>query len=113
MKIKKFHIYLTDLNPRFGTEPGKIRPAVVIQTDLINHTHTSTMICPISTSITKNSNILRVFINKKESQLDHDSEILVDQVRSIDNRRFLKQIGVLNIPSQQKLLDNLRILILE
>ena len=42
MTIKKFHLYLADLNPRMGTEPGKTRPVVVIQTDLLNPTHPST-----------------------------------------------------------------------
>ncbi len=36
MTIRKFHIYLVNLDPQFGTEPGKIRPAVVVQTNLLN-----------------------------------------------------------------------------
>ena len=37
MKIKKFGIYIADLNPRHGTELGKIRPVVVVQTNLLNN----------------------------------------------------------------------------
>ena len=36
MNIKKFSIYSADLNPRIGTEPGKVRPVVVVQTNLLN-----------------------------------------------------------------------------
>ena len=36
MKIKQFEIWLADLNPEFGTEAGKTRPVVIVQTDLLN-----------------------------------------------------------------------------
>ncbi|MBL7995124.1 type II toxin-antitoxin system PemK/MazF family toxin, partial [bacterium] len=49
MTIRKFHVYTANLNPRFGTESGKLRPVVVIQTDLLNPIHPSTIVCPIST----------------------------------------------------------------
>jgi len=49
VKISKFYVYTADLNPRFGTEPGKIRPVVVVQTDLLNNEHPSTIVCPITT----------------------------------------------------------------
>ena len=51
MTIKKFHLYLADLNPRMGTEPGKTRPVVVVQTDLLNTTHPSTLVCPLTTKV--------------------------------------------------------------
>ena len=39
MTLHKFHVYTADLNPRFGTEAGKIRPVVVVQTNLLNEDH--------------------------------------------------------------------------
>jgi len=36
MDIKRGWIYLADLNPRRGTEPGKTRPVLVLQTDMLN-----------------------------------------------------------------------------
>ena len=113
MKIKKFHIYLADLNPRFGTEPGKFRPVVVIQTDLLNNVHPSTVICPVTTNIINEVSFLRVHLSKKGTNLVKDSDILVDQVRSIDNRRLIKHISELSNKQKQALLDNLRILLLE
>jgi hypothetical protein len=41
MEIKKWNVYRADLSPRRGTEPGKIRPVVVVQTDLLNGVHPS------------------------------------------------------------------------
>jgi len=113
MKINKFHLYLADLNPKFGSEPGKIRPVVVIQTDLLNDVHPSTIVCPITTQVIKKSSILRVHLSKKETNLQKDSDILVDQIRAIDNSRFIKHIGELNKTHKEALLKNLKILLLE
>jgi len=113
MRIKKFHIYIADLNPRQGTEPGKIRPVVVVQTDLLNNTHPSTIVCPITSQITKGTHLLRIHLLKNESGLHLDSDILVDQIRSIDNRRFIREIGKLNPAHREKLIENLRVVILQ
>ena len=48
MKHKQYEIWLADLNPRMGTEPGKTRPVVIIQTDLLNDVHPSTIVCPFA-----------------------------------------------------------------
>ena len=85
MKIKQFDIWLADLNPSKGTEPGKTRPVVIIQTDLLNETHLSTIICPITTNVKNEIELLRVHL--KKGKLDKLSDILVDQVRAIDNTR--------------------------
>ena len=113
MKIEKFKIYLADLSPKRGTEPGKARPVVVVQTDLLNNTHPSTIVCPMTTNVVKESEILRVHASKKESNLEKDSDVLIDQIRAIDNRRFLKPVGKLSLDDQEKLLENLKILLLE
>jgi mRNA interferase MazF len=36
MKIKQYELWIADLNPKFGTEAGKTRPVVILQTDLLN-----------------------------------------------------------------------------
>ena len=113
MRIQKFRIYLADLNPQIGTEAGKVRPVVVVQTDLLNETHPSTIICPITSTVIRSAHILRVHLSKGSSGLHEDSDILVDQIRAIDNRRFKKQLGHLTDPQKQKLLENLKLLVLE
>ncbi|MGR3177943.1 MAG: type II toxin-antitoxin system PemK/MazF family toxin [Candidatus Anammoxibacter sp.] len=113
MKIDKFHLYLADLNPKFGAEPGKVRPVVVVQTNLLSNVHPSTIVCPITSKVTKEASILRIHLSRKETNLKKSSDILVDQVRSIDNKRFIKHIGELNRKNKIALLDNLKILILE
>ncbi len=113
MKIKKFHLYLADLNPKYGTEPGKVRPVVVVQTNLLNNVHPSTIVCPITSKISKETSILRIHLSKKETNSERLSDIIVDQIRAIDNKRFIKHIGELNKNHKIALLENLKILILE
>ena len=92
MKIKHGFFYLADLNPRAGTEPGKIRPVLVLQTDLLNSTgHPSTWIIPCTTNLTGN-NILRVVVPARAAGNKEQCEIMIDQSRSIDNGRFKKEL---------------------
>lgn len=109
MKIKQYDIWLANLNPGKGTEPGKTRPVVIIQTDLLNDTHLSTIICPITTNVNKEIELLRVHL--KAGQLDNISDILVDQIRAIDNRRLIKKLGQLNKEQKLRLKSNLRIVL--
>jgi mRNA interferase MazF len=109
MKIKQYDIWLADLNPSRGIEPGKTRPVVIVQTDLLNDTHLSTLICPITTNIKADIELLRVHLNK--NQLYKLSDILIDQVRAIDNKRLITRLGKLTKDQQVKLRDNLRIVL--
>ena len=109
MKIKQFDIWLANLNPTKGTESGKTRPVVIIQTDLLNETHLSTIICPVTTDVKREIELLRVHL--KKGQLDKLSDVLVDQIRAIDNTRFIKKIGQLNKEQREKLKGNLKIVL--
>ncbi|MFC5193687.1 type II toxin-antitoxin system PemK/MazF family toxin [Algoriphagus aquatilis] len=89
---------MVNLNPARGTEPGKIRPAVVIQTNLLNQLdHPSTLICAITTQLSAEENILRVRLDSVGTGLEKGSEILVDQIRALDNPRFLEKLGKLSL----------------
>lgn len=109
MKLKQYDIWLADLNPSRGTEPGKTRPVVIVQTDLLNETHLSTLICPITTNVKPEIELLRVHL--KKGQLNKLSDILIDQVRAIDNSRLLKKIGQLTKEQKINLKNNLRIVL--
>ena len=109
MKIKQYDIWLADLNPSRGTEPRKTRPVVIVQTDLLNDAHLSTLICPITTNVKKDAEILRVHL--KKGQLDKLSDVLVDQVRAIDNKRLLKKLGELTKDQKTVLKNNLKVVL--
>ncbi|MCD4711611.1 MAG: type II toxin-antitoxin system PemK/MazF family toxin [Bacteroidales bacterium] len=96
MDIKQYEIWLADLNPRVGTEPGKTRPVLVVQTDLLNQVlHPATLICPITSKVSKQSEVLRVHLKKGMANLHQECDILMDQLRAIDNKRLVKKIGTL------------------
>ena len=111
MEIKKWHVYFADLNPRMGTEPGKIRPVVVVQTDLLNGVHPSTVVCPLTTNIQPQARFLRVHLRVGEAGLKERSDIMVDQIRAIDNRRLLRGSGRITRRTQEKLAGNLKVLL--
>jgi mRNA interferase MazF len=93
MNIKRRHLYLADLNPRAGTESGKLRPVLVVQNDLLNEIgHPSTWVLPCTTQITK-TNLLRVRLSARLAGNDKECDVMVDQSRAIDNRRLVKTIG--------------------
>lgn len=110
MSIKQYEIWIADLNPQIGTEPGKTRPVLVIQTDLLNKIpHPSTIICPITTSIEKNADILRVHLKKDMANLNENCDIMIDQIRAIDNTRLIKKIGHLPSALIEKVKENILI----
>jgi mRNA interferase MazF len=110
MKAKQYEIWIADLNPTIGTEPGKIRPVVVVQTDLLNKHHSSSIICPITTNVQKESEILRVHLKKGCCGLNEGCDIMIDQIRAIDNKRLKNKIGVVPIDAISIIKENLNII---
>jgi len=88
-------LYLADLNPRRGSEPGKVRPVLVIQTDLLNETgHSSTWVLPCTTRLS-GENLLRVPLPRGIAGNREGCEVMIDQSRAIDNRRFVRALRAL------------------
>lgn len=84
---------MADLDPAHGTEPGKVRPVLVVQTDLLNRVHPSTVVLPLTTKIEPHGAPLRVRLAPGEAHLAAVSEIILDQIRAVDNRRFRRAVG--------------------
>ena len=112
MQINQFEIWIADLNPQIGTESGKTRPVLIIQTNLLNKIpHPSTIVCPITTNVQKNANILRVHLKKGTANLNDNCDIMIDKLRAIDNKRLLKKIGSLPIELIEKTRENIGIIL--
>ena len=78
-------LYLADPNPRRSTRPGKSRPVLVIQTDLLNAVgHPSTLVLPCTSRLTGES-LLRVLLPKGMAGNTSDCEIMIDQARAIQD----------------------------
>ena len=87
-RIEHVAIWLANLNPGRGTEPGKTRPVLIVQSQtLLNVGHPSTLIVPLTTNLVDDAEPLRLRL-KAFAKLKRDSDLLVDQLRAIDNRRL-------------------------
>lgn len=83
-------IWLADLDPRRGTEPGKTRPVLVVQAQALQDSgHPSTIVIPLTSNIEDDAEPLRVRV-PPSGRLRRQSDLLVDQIRAIDNRRLVK-----------------------
>ncbi len=112
MPIKQFEIWIADLNPQRGTEPGKKRPVLVIQTNLLNKIpHPSTIVCPITTNIYEEAEILRVHLKKETANLNQPCDVMIDQISAIDNKRLTKRIGTLPDALIKQVRENLCIVL--
>ena len=91
MEIARGWFYLADLNPQRGTEPGKTRPVLVIQTDLLTRAgHPSCIVLPLTTMIQNDAEPLRVRVSAEHPGFDVDSDVMIDQIRAIDIRRLFR-----------------------
>lgn len=96
MHIKRGHLYIVDFNPRVRTKPGKLRPALVVQSNLVNEAgYPSTIVIPTTSKLIEDSGILRYRLLKGIGALDCDSDLLLGQLIAVANESFSKEIGVL------------------
>lgn len=110
MTIKQYEIWVANLEPRHGTETGKVRPVLIVQTNLLNQIHPSTLICPITTNVQLKSEILRVHLKKGIAKVKEDCDIIIDQIRAIDNRRLVRKVGDLPEELAEEVKENIRII---
>jgi mRNA interferase MazF len=104
-------IWLANLNPGKGTELGKIRPVIILQTDDLNSTHPSTVVCPITSNVIEEADLLRVHLDPGLTGLEHRSDILIDQVRAIDTTRLLQRLGEADALVLQHIKTNIQVLL--
>jgi mRNA interferase MazF len=110
VRIRRGVLYLADLEPGQGTEPRKLRPVVAIQSDLLNRVgHPSTWILPCTTRLT-GENVLRVQLPPKIAGNREECEVMIDQSRAIDNRRFRRALRSLPAPILREIEHKLRLL---
>jgi len=102
MDIKRGDIVLVNLDPVIGSEQGKIRPGLVIQNDIGNKYSPTTIIAPITSKIFSKEFPTNVQISPKESGLENESTVLLNQIRTIDKSRIIKKIGLVNEINMKK-----------
>ena len=107
--MKTFDIWLANLNPNKGKEPGKIRPVIIVQSPLLNDFHPTVIVCPITSQVNENAEILRHDLVEKF--LDKPSQILIDQIRAIDKKRLQQYLGAVSRKEGKKIQEKIKIVL--
>jgi len=94
--VSKGEIWLVNLNPiKKNNKMGKVRPVIVYQNNELNHSdYPSTIIMPLSTHLVDDSQPIRYRLSKRDN-LKKDSDVVITQIRAIDNDRFIENLGSL------------------
>ena len=87
MGVKRFEVWLVNLDPAVGSEIRKTRPALIVSPDITNkHLHT-VIIAPLSSTIKPYPTRVTCVFQKKHGQ------VVLDQVRTVDKIRLVKRLG--------------------
>ena len=91
MDIKRGYVYIIDFNPQIKTKPGKLRPGLVLQSDLVTEAgYPSTIVVPATTQLIDDPGILRLRVTKGQAGLKQDSDLLLGQLIAVSNESFSK-----------------------
>jgi len=96
VKIKRGDIVLVNLNPGKGSEQAGVRPCLIIQNDTGNEYSPTTIVAAITSKKFSKEYPTNINLSSKESKLDRDSTILLNQIRTIDKKRIIKKISSLD-----------------
>jgi len=105
--VKRFEVYLVDLNPTRGSEIFKVRPALVISPDEMNKYLHTVIIAPMTT---KKQN----FPSRVECQFGgKEGHIALDQIRTVDKSRLVRKVGEIEIVFGRRVLEVLQVMFAE
>jgi mRNA interferase MazF len=109
----QYEIWIADLDPSFGSEPGKTRPVVILQSNILNNAgHSSLIICPVSSQHKEGISLLRLDVAPTISNgLARESYILCDQLRAIDVLRLKDRVGVLSAEVISRLNESIKVIL--
>lgn len=101
MSIRKGDIYYADLMPVIGSEQGGVRPVLIIQNDVGNRYSSTVIAAAITSKPGKHQLPTHIKLENSFHRLNHDSMVLLEQVRTIDRVRLKEYIGRLNAATMQ------------
>lgn len=103
-KPKRGEVHLVNFDPTLGAEIKKTRPALILQNDIANRHSPITIVGAITSQFEEPLYPTEVLVHSSEGGLKTGSVVLLNQVRSIDQRRLIKRLGVLR-PHTMKRVD--------
>ena len=102
MVIKRFEVYLVNLDPTVGHEIKKTRPCLILSPDEINRNISTVIIAPMTTKGRNYPTRISCSFQGKNGQ------IILDQIRTIDKERLVKKLGEISKAAQLKTLNILQ-----
>jgi mRNA interferase MazF len=90
MVIRRFEVWLANLDPTMGKEIKKTRPCLIISPDEANRYLDTVMCAPMTTTIRNYPTRINCIFRKKGGQ------VAIDQIRALDKVRLVRKLGVLN-----------------
>ena len=101
-QVRRYDIYLVNLDPTQGSEIQKMRPCVVISPDEMNRYIRTVIIAPMTLTQRDYPSRVNVTFQRKKGQ------VVLDQIRTVDKACLVKRLGVLPDARAQKVADVLR-----
>ena len=106
---RRGEIYLVCFDPTVGHEIKKTRPALILQNNVSNQYSPITVVTAISSHFADPPSPREVIIHPGKSGLSHASAVVLNQIRSIDRKRLVKRLGIVDAVTMQKVDDALKI----
>jgi mRNA interferase MazF len=101
MVIKRFDVFLVNLDPTIGSEIQKTRPCVVISPDEMNRHIATVIVAPMTTKGQPYPTRIACQFQGK------DGQIVLDQIRTVDKTRLVRRLGQISTSEQKAVLDTL------
>ena len=101
MVARRFEVYLVNLDPTVGSEIKKTRPCLIISPDEMNRHIATVIVAPMTTKGRPYPTRVACRFQGK------DGQIVLDQVRTIDKTRLLRNLGQISKSTQADVLDTL------
>lgn len=98
MVVKRFDVFLINLDPATGSEMKKTRPSVVISPDEMNRYIATVIIAPMTTKGTAYPTRVACKFQGKQGQ------VILDQIRTVDKTRLTKKLGRIDTQTQSEVL---------
>ena len=97
--VNRFSVYLVNLDPTVGREIKKTRPCLVISPDEMNHHIQTVIIAPMTIQVKKYPTRVSCHFKKKKGS------IVLDQIRTVDQKRLIRELGTISKQAQMQVLD--------
>ena len=109
MTIKRGDVYYADLSPVIGSEQGGVRPVLIVQNDIGNRYSPTVVVVAITSQIQKAKLPTHLEITAEEYDIDKNSVVLMEQIRTIDKQRLKEKITHIDAELMGKIDEALKI----